>query len=39
MYLFIYLFIYLYSTNDLTILKFVKKRETSYLQNKNCEAN
>ena len=37
--LFIYLFIYLYLTNNFTNLQFVKKRETSSLQNKNCEAN
>ena len=36
---FIYLFIYLYLTNNLTNLQFVKKRETSYSQNENCEAN
>ena len=37
--LFIYLFIYLYLTNNLINLQFVKKRETSYSQNDNCEAN
>ena len=34
MYLFMYLFIYLYLTNNL-----IKKRETSYSQNKNCCGN
>ena len=33
------LFIYMYLTNNLTKLQFVKKRETSYPQYKNCEAN
>ena len=33
------LFIYLYLTNNLTNLQFVKKREASYSQNENCEAN
>ena len=33
------LFIYLYLTNNLINLQFVKKRETSYSQNENCEAN
>ena len=33
-------FIYLYLTNNLTKLQFVKKkRETSFSQYKNCEAN
>ena len=35
----LYLFIYLYLTNNLTNLQFVKKRETSYSQNKNCCGN
>ena len=33
------LFIYLYLTNNLINLQFVKKKETSYSQNENCEAN
>ena len=32
-------FIYLYLTNNLTNLQFVIKREASYSQNENCEAN